>query len=238
MSTFLLLGEPFSQSVVVLDGETHHHLFRVKRHQVGDRLRAVDGRGRARWGEVVAADRRSARVALGEPAPANEPDRAVELYVAPPKPERAAWLVEKATELGVAAIRFLSTERDARSLAPSQLARLGRIAIAALEQCERSLVPEVTDAGGLQEVVRRCAEGGASIAVLDRDDSGEAPGVAAENGRLAILVGPEGGWSPDEREVFARLELPRWSLGERILRIETAAVVAAGLVLAGRGFSR
>ncbi len=238
MSTFLLAGELFLQRVAVLDGETHHHLFRVKRHQVGDRLRAVDGRGQARWAEVVAADKRSARVALGEPAPANEPDLAVELYVAPPKPERAAWLVEKATELGVVAIRFLSTERDARALAPSQLARLGRVAISAVEQCERSRVPEVTDAGGLREVVRRRAEGGARFVVLDRGESREAREIGAENGRLAILVGPEGGWSPDERELFARLELPRWSLGERVLRIETAAVVAAGLALAGSGFSR
>ncbi len=238
MSTFLLLGELFSQSVVVLDGETHHHLFRVKRHQVGDRLRAADGRGAARWAEVLAVEKRSARVALGEPAPSNEPALAIELYVAPPKPERAAWLVEKATELGVAAIRFLSTERDARSLLAAQLARLGRIAVSAVEQCERAVVPEVTVAGGLHEVVVRLAQDGASVAVLDRGASSEAPRVATEDGRLSILVGPEGGWSAGERELFARTELPRWSLGERVLRIETAAVVAAGLVLAGRGFSR
>lgn len=237
MSTFLLSGELFLQPVAVLEGETHHHLFRVKRHQVGDRLRAVDGRGRARWGEVVAADKRSARLALGEPAPANEPALAVELYVAPPRPERAAWLVEKATEIGVVAIRFLATERDARSLAPSQLARLGRVAISAVEQCERAVVPDVADAGAPEEVVLQLRESGAWIGVLDRTEAEERPSLPG-GGRLALLVGPEGGWSPRERALFDRLALPRWSLGERILRVETAAVVAAGLALAGSGFSR
>lgn len=137
MTTNLLLPSLFSGDVATVENEAHHHLFRVKRHQVGDRLRVVDGKGHARWAEVVGMDKRSARLALGEAAPANEPAPALalELFVAPPKPERASWLVEKATEIGVVAVHFVSTDREARTVEGSQLARLRRIAVSAVEQC-------------------------------------------------------------------------------------------------------
>ncbi len=232
MSTVLLSAEAFASDVATLEGEPHHHLFRVKRHQLGDRLRAVDGRGRAREAEVIAVDKRAARLALGDALPANEPAVAVELYVAPPKPERAAWLVEKSTELGVAAIRFLVCERDARSFSAAQLERLRRVAVSAVEQCDRAAVPEIGNAIAVGALLAELGERGVPAQVLDRGEPGRSAEKPAPAPRLALLVGPEGGWSPAERALFDTGELPRWSLGERVLRIETAAVVAVGLVLA------
>jgi len=237
VTNILLLPNLFSQDEALVEGEAHHHLFRVKRQQVGDRLRVVDGEGRARWAEVVAIDKRAARLALGEPAPANEPDIAVEVFVAAPKPERAAWLVEKATELGVVGIHFVSTEREARSVAPSQLERLRRIAVSAVEQSGRSVVPTIADEGGLRGVVVRTREMGVPIVVLDALGGEIRPEVGREE-RIALFVGPEGGWGDAERAFFAEERLRGWSLGPTVLRVETAVVVAAGLLLCGGGVSR
>ncbi|HVT15728.1 MAG TPA: RsmE family RNA methyltransferase, partial [Thermoanaerobaculia bacterium] len=144
MITVLVDPGPFAGAELELGGVSYRHLFRARRLPAGETLRVADGQGHARWGEVARVDRASALIALGAPAPANEAPLRLDLLVAPPRPERAAWLVEKATEAGVSAIRFLNTERAPRSPGPATLARLRRIASAALEQCHRSRLPDLT----------------------------------------------------------------------------------------------
>ena len=149
LTTTLHLPSFFSSATALVEDEAHHHLFKVKRLQTGERLRVVDGEGHARWAEITGIDKRAARLRLGEPAPANEPALAVEIFVAAPKPDRDAWLVEKVTEIGVVAIHFISTDREARSVEGSQLARLRRIAVSAVEQSCRSVVPPAVQRGRL-----------------------------------------------------------------------------------------
>ena len=226
-----------------IEGSAYHHLVRVKRLEIGERLRLVDGAGRARFAELASIGKRDALARLGDPAPANEPALAVELFVAPPKPERAAWLVEKATELGVVAIRFVATERTARDFGAAQLERLRRVAVAAVEQCGRARLPEISVEEGLEPILARLVREPKRCIVLDA--SGESPFAGAPNSSrvpsarfasplpVAVLVGPEGGWSEAERELLAHPGIERWSLGGRTLRVETATVVAAGILLSG-----
>lgn len=231
-TTLVVPPEALAAETWRIEGEAHHHLFRVKRLATGDALRLTDGAGRARFAEVVTISKREALARLCDEAPGNEPPLAVELFVAPPKPERAAWLVEKATEVGVAAVRLLPAERGARDLGEAQLARLRRVAIAAVEQSGRAVVPAIGASEPLPALIEALSAAGAAIRVLDA--GGSPVELAAGAARVAVLVGPEGGWSPAERELFDRLLLTRWSLGDRILRVETAALVAAGLLLAPR----
>ena len=237
LTTTLHLPSFFSSDTALVEGEVHHHLFKVKRLQAGERLRVIDGEGHARWAEITGIDKRAARLSLGDAAPANEPEVAVEIFVAAPKPDRAAWLVEKVTELGVVAIHFISTEREARSMEGSQLARLRRIAVAAVEQSCRSAVPRLSSEVGLRAAVALSREAGLPMAVLDAAGAAPVPAMAA-GGRIGLFAGPEGGWSADERAFFRDQELPAWSLGRTVLRVETAAVIAAALVLCGGGLSR
>lgn len=213
---------------LVVEGDRYRHLFRARRMAVGDRVRLVDGEGRARWGEVLRVERRHGVVRLGDPAALHEPARGVELVVAPPKPQRAAWLMEKTTELGVAAVRFLGSERAPRRYGDGTLSRLRRVAIAALEQCQGSRLPEITGVHDWSELSSLIAgresryvlrPGHRSLASLDCSR------------RATVLVGPEGGWTSSELDEMQALDLPSFSLGPRILRVETAAVAAAAILL-------
>jgi len=237
MTTHVVTPIEFDDTEIEIGGPAYQHLFRARRLRVGEELRVVDGEGRARRGVVARVDRARGVVALGSSVPSGEPSLAVELAVAPPKLERAAWLVEKATELGVTAVRFVVTARsarDERSFGAAQLVRLRRVAIAAVEQCDRAVVPEITGPEPVARAVERAAAAGAPVVAFDAGGAPAVPALAAfaESERLLVCVGPEGGWSPEERTTFEGAGVPRLTLGGRVLRVETAAVVGCGLALA------
>jgi 16S rRNA (uracil1498-N3)-methyltransferase len=227
MITLLLPPDRWAAEEITLDGEAYHHLFRVRRAERGERLRLVDGRGRARWGEVAAVERKTARVVLQDSAPDHEPARRVTLLVTTLRPERASWLVEKATELGVFAIRFLQSERAPRTFGEGTVERLRRVAAAAVEQCHRARCPEISgthDWSELASLTADCAERWLFDTAVPAGSGAAEPAAS-----LALLIGPEGGWSDRERR-----ELAAWhplSLGERVLRTETAAIVGIAFAL-------
>lgn len=234
ISNLLVSPAELAGERVVIEGEPYRHLFRARRLAADARLRLVDGEGRARWAEVAAIDRQHAELRLLGEAPANDPARRVELLVAAPKPERAAWLVEKATELGVVAVRFLASERAVRDVDAKSLTRLRRIAGAALEQCGGARLPALSGPHELGDLPRLAA--GGILFVLD--PAAREPMPLGGDGAGVVLVGPEGGWSNEELAAFIASGASRVNLGKRVLRVETAAVMAAAILLAAPGNTR
>lgn len=237
-ATLLLAPAALEGEEVRVEGEAFRHLFRARRLGEGDAVRVVDGRGRARRARVAAVERRAATLALGEEAPSLEPALSLALFVPLPRPPRATWLVEKATEVGAAAVRFCATSRGPRSLGSDQLGRLVRVAAAAVEQCGRARVPEVTGVHPWEELPA-LLQGLSRRFVLDlREAAGPAPAAPRDlpppgPGAAALLVGPEGGWSEAERRTLDGLDCRPLALGARTLRTETAAVVGAAALLLG-----
>jgi len=210
----------------VLGAPDAHHLTRVLRLRPGEQVVAADGEGG--W--------RSCRYALAGTTPTLDPDgprcrqppagAPVTIGFVPVKGERPEWVVQKLTELGVDRIAVLRSRRsvvqwegDRRDRA---LERLRRVAREAAAQSRRARLPEVTDAGGLGALAVAVAP--APLALADRT------GVAPTPAVRALAVGPEGGWSDDEREGAALLV----RLGPGVLRAETAAVSAAAVLCALR----
>lgn len=253
MTTFLVGPEEFAGAEVSIEGDAYRHLFRSRRLAAGATLRVVDGEGRARWGEVTRVDRRQGVVVLGEEAPTNEPRYRLHLVVGALRPERASWLVEKATEIGVAAITFFSSERSPRQYGPAQLERLRRVARAAVEQCHRARVPEVSGVCAWKEMRSLLVaehQGPAERFVLLAPEArppnpvSEDPSVGSRaRGREPkevgfLVVGPEGGFSEQEVvQLLADRACRPIALGPRVLRVETAAVVGASGLLLSRGAS-
>lgn len=227
MITHLTDPDAFSGEALVIDGDAYRHLFRSRRLAMGAELRMVDGLGHARAGVIDSVSSKSAVVSLGAALPSREPKVHLELLVGALRPERADFLVEKATKLGVAAIRFLRTERSPRRYGEGRLDRLLRVAASAVEQCHRSRLPEVTlhDSDEVGELLARFRR----IFVLA--PGGEEMLEAPNDGRVAVLVGPEGGFSDDEAARLRDLAALSVDLGERILRVETAALAAASKLL-------
>jgi 16S rRNA (uracil1498-N3)-methyltransferase len=230
--TVTVLVEPaaLAEADLVIEGDAYHHLFRAARLASGDPVRAVDGRGRARHGVVTGVERRRAVVRLGADAPSREPRLELELLVAAPRPSRASWLVEKGTELGVRAFRFLDCERAERPLDGAALDRLRRVASAAVQQCGRSWVPELSASHRLEEALQRAD--GAAVLVLDPTaEAGPCQVEPILGVPTLVVVGPEGGLTADELGVAIRLGARAIHLLPSILRVETAALAAAAWLL-------
>jgi 16S rRNA (uracil1498-N3)-methyltransferase len=211
-----------------------HHLGTVLRRGVGDPVVLFNARDGA-FGATIAALRKDRCVlALGARvrAPAPEPD--LRLVVAALKRDALDWVVEKATELGVASIQPVTTRRSVVDRVNTD--RLAAIARGAAEQCERLSVPVVHPAASLQSVLD--AWDGAALLVAAERRAARPIRDAAATLRLPCgwLVGPEGGFDPAELDAaMRRAFVTPVALGPRILRAETAAVAGLAVLQALAG---
>ena len=192
---------------------------------------------------VLKMGRSSVEVEIGaHHAVEREPARAVHLVVGMPANERMDWLVEKATELGVASLQPLMTERSVLRLkgerADKKQAHWQAVAIAACEQCGGNRVPLIHPVRTLADWLRDgSAAAGALRGVLSLA-AGSRPllQVAASDPAAPLLLvhGPEGGLSPQEEQALLAQGYAPVTLGPRVLRAETAAIAAlAAIALAG-----
>lgn len=216
----LLVPAPLIAGAVVVEGDEAHHGRTVLRLAVGEAVRLADGAGRAGGGTVVevARHRLVVRIDLVESLPA-DPAALLTVAVAAPKGDRFPDLVRQLTELGVGAILPLRCERGERIPA---LDRAHRVAAEALKQCRRAALPAI---GPVVDFPTLAALPGRRI-VLDREGPVANPGPP---GDTVLIVGPEGGFTEDERRALLAMPSSTARLAGPVLRIETAALAAAAV---------
>jgi 16S rRNA (uracil1498-N3)-methyltransferase len=216
---------------VALEGDELHHLTRVRRHKSGDIVEVFDGQGNAFEAVVVEAGSKRVQLALtSEPLPDRRAAADLILAVAPPKGERLDWLVEKAVELGVAAVVPLRTTRGVVDPRPAKLDRLRRLVIEASKQSGRNVLMRLEEPRDWPEFAASCRVADRRIA---HPGGVPAPGLRA-GASAVVAIGPEGGWTDEEVAAAERAGWERMGLGQTILRIETAALAAASVLLSGQ----
>ncbi|MGE0408040.1 MAG: 16S rRNA (uracil(1498)-N(3))-methyltransferase [Amphiplicatus sp.] len=233
---------------VTLDERHAHYLKNVLRRQAGDAVRLFNARDGEYAAVIGALTKKRAEARLHERlrAPEEEPD--LWLLFAAVKREAVDRIAEKATELGAASLRPVFTERT--NAARVNEARLRLIAVEAAEQCGRLSVPEIARAEDLAAALAAWPQ---ARRLMFCDEAGDAPEeewggregraapalaalAKAEPGPWAILIGPEGGFSPAERARLRALPfVTPVTLGPRILRADTAALAALVLWQAALG---
>ncbi len=207
----------------VVEGAKFHHLAVVKRVRKGDVLQVTDGKGSVCNAKVSTVSRDCLWLDLIDQITTVELAPFVDLFTAPPKGERISWLVEKCTELGVGRINFCDWERSVRKLKYKSLARLRKVAIAAMEQSFGAWLPEIRILSlddSFSELEKH------AVKVVFVPDGVPLNDFAINKPRLALVVGPEGGFTPRELERMRKIGSSFASLTQTVLRIETAAVVS------------
>ncbi|MBO8128546.1 MAG: 16S rRNA (uracil(1498)-N(3))-methyltransferase [Peptococcaceae bacterium] len=224
---------------VYLDGSDAHHITRVLRMRPGAKISVVDSRGKAYLAKITGIDpgRVSARLIREDPA-GGEPDLSVVLVQGLAKGDKMDLVVQKATEVGVKGIVPLVTERAVVKLSETKARqrrdRWQKIAVEAARQSKRRVVPQVAPVQRLDEFLGSLPCETAVFFLWEEEHSRifkEELRSREKPGEVYLLVGPEGGFTPGEAAAAQAAGAVPVSLGPRILRTETAGVVAAALVL-------
>ena len=207
-----------------------YHVARVLRLRAGAPLVLFDGSGADFRGEIVAVEGDRVRVRVGERAAGlRESPLAITLVQAVSRGERMDWTLQKATELGVTCIQPVLSARSVVRLDEQQAARKLRhwqaIVAGACEQCGRSVLPEVRDPLDLSRFLAEAPRGGQRL-VLSPNGPASLAGLATTATRVELLIGPEGGLDDLELDAAARAGFAPVRLGPRVLRTETAGIVA------------
>jgi len=229
----LFVGGPLGPGISVeLDAGQANYLGSVMRLKLGDEALLFDGAS----GEWLArvADTGKKRMMLSIERRTGEQEAVPDCWLAfaPVKRSQTDWLVEKATELGIARLLPVTTKRTI--VERVKLERLAAIAIEAAEQCNRTTVPEIAEPQSLENFLKARDDG---RRLYFADEAGGEPALDTfKPGPAALLIGPEGGFTDKERQAIrAEPNVVAVSLGPRILRAETAALAAITTYMALAG---
>ena len=227
---------PAQASRLTLSPEESWHAGKVLRLRAGDAVEVLDGRGQVVQGRLEAWDPQqrhpTLEVAIASRRQAPEPSRKLHLFIAPPKGKLMSQIVRDATELGVWSITPVRCQRSvADPLGKDVIKAWGADAVEACKQSGNPFLPAFHPALDFAAALAQAPAAGGFGAVPEIGDGGI---PLPETGDIAVWIGPEGGFSDEEHAALRQKGYRGITIGRWVLRVETAAVVAAAVVLCAR----
>lgn len=216
----------------VLEPEPSRHIAKALRMVEGDELTLFDGRGGEYPATINAIGKKDVTVQTGEHVDVErESPLQVHLGIAVSRGDRFDWVIQKATELGVARITPLTTERTGVKLsgerADKKLAHWRQVAISACEQCGRNRVPSIDN---LQPLAAWTGSTQAQLKLVLHHRADSLPSRGTTLQTAVLLIGPEGGLSEQEIVQAQEKDFKSLALGPRVMRTETAPLAALAII--------
>lgn len=223
---------------IELPDDVAHHWCKVLRATVGDVATLFNGQGGEYTATLTNVDKKHARVHITAFDPINRTlPYQVTLLQAMSKGERMDYTIQKACELGVSAIQLIVSERSERlryERDNKKIEHWQKVAISACEQCGMNIVPKILPPVALSDYTNICQDELKIVMSLSDENHRFIPTLPLP-ATISVLVGAEGGLSADELNECHQRGFLSWTVGERVLRTETAGVVAlAGLQVMGQ----
>lgn len=237
MALFFLEQAPRPDGITVIAGDEAKHLSRVLRYKPGDIVFATDGQGTEYELELVSVTpvRTTGRVRATRVRP-REPRIRLVLAQSVIKGDRMAELVQSVTQLGVAEIVPFTSARTVAGLKQARLEHLRRTMREAVKCSMRTVLPLLSEPVSLSELLGRTKEFDAAVAAYEgEEDAGLADVLGPQAESVLLVVGPEGGFAPEEVAAMQAAGIRSFSMGPRRFRAETAASAAVTLVLSHLG---
>jgi len=240
MHRFFVPASRISGGRISFSNEQRKQLRNVLRLRSGDVVTALDGSGREFVTKIEALD---GKLAIGKimetRTPSTEPNTRLTLVISLPKGERLDLILQKCTEIGAAKFLIIETVRTVRRIAPDKIpAKLDRwrtIVKEAAEQCGRTRLPTVDGVISLEDALAQVKSGTGVIAWEEEEEtnlSSVLPRIKSAD-EITLFIGPEGGFTEEEVAAARAAGIIPVSLGPRILRTETAAIVGCTLIIYG-----
>lgn len=225
--------ETLAAGSLAITGDEHHYLGRVRRVRVGDAIELRDALGRRAAAVIAAMTAGETVVTVGEIEQVRAPLPAIDALVPLIKGDRMDTCLEKLVEVGVDRVIVWPAERSVVRLDPAkQGARVEHYAAVAAAAARQSgaRAPTIAYAASLRTAVTGLLPGARLVL-----DAGAERGAAPNDPQITIASGPEGGLSPAERDLLAAEGFAAFGLGPRVLRAETAPVIAVAMLRAATG---
>jgi 16S rRNA (uracil1498-N3)-methyltransferase len=227
-----------SDGRVTIEGVDLHHIKDVLRLRKNSTIHLVDEDGTLHRALIESLKEKTIIACIMDSAPAISVGARLTLVQGIPRLPKADLIAQKVTELGAERIVFMqaarSPYRDAHQRMSGRLARLRTIAAAAAKQSARRTIPSVDSCPDLRAVLEMLGSNATLLVADETEEGGTLRGRLAnvgKAGQITVFVGPEGGFSDDERSLLREAGALPFSLGRGVLRSETAAIVAVAIVL-------
>ena len=233
---FYFCGELIENNIIFLEGEEFHHLSNVMRARVGDKLILFNGDGNFYHAEILEVSKKFAKIKVFDAEKSlNEPKIELCIYQALAKGDKLSLIMQKITEIGASELAVFDSEFCDVKANTTRVDRLETIAISAAKQCGRATITKQTGVYKFNEVIEKIKDYDAFYVAYENEDGLTlAKDLCAKKDKLkkvAIMIGAEGGFSVTEIDALKNAGATIVSLGNRILRTETASIVCAGVIM-------
>ena len=232
MHTFYLPPEHW-QKELEISGAEAHHMSRVLRLHPGDEVLVLDGEGREALCRIIRMGKQSASLQMLNEKRHQRPDSGVVLAVGWGKEARRGWILEKSVELEAAGLWFWQAKRSQFPVPRDVKETWHASLVAGAKQCRNPWLPELrTLPGGVEELIRLSKDYPHRQVLLESGLPGQSfmsEEFLGQPGKTLCVIGPEGGFTPEEADHLIKAGFQALSMGERVLRWETAAMMALGL---------
>lgn len=233
---FFINQDIFENQKIILDGDEFHHLANVMRARVGEKVCLFNGNGIFYFGEITQINKRNAEILVKSSQKSkNEPSINLTIYQALAKGDKLSLVMQKITEIGASEMAIFDSDFCDVKSNTTRVDRLETIAISAAKQCGRATITKQTGIFKIKEVADKIKEYDAFLVAYEAEDGLTLSNYLIKNktilNNVAIMIGAEGGFSEKEIELLKSKGAKIVSLGNRILRTETASIVCAGLAM-------
>ena len=236
MPHFYVNPKDIKDKFFVIESEQFHYLSTVRRFSTGDEINIFDGLGNSYKARIDSIDRASMKGTILSSKTFVLPKVNISLYTAIPKGERFDWLIEKAGEIGVSKIVPVIYLRSVvKELSENKIERYKKISISASSQSWRADIMPIDKPVKFNEVAEKVSKEKETLNVLpwESEENKNVLSLLNENTdikNINIFIGPEGGFDKTEIDVALKNNFKTVTLGKNILRVETAAIVAASIL--------
>lgn len=233
---FYIDKELYDNQNVILEGDEFHHLANVMRARVGEKVCLFNGNGVFYFGEITQINKKNAEILINRSEKSqNEPLVNLTIYQALAKGDKLSLVMQKITEIGATELAIFDSDFCDVKANTTRVDRLETIAISASKQCGRATITKQTGVFKLKEVAEKIKDYDAFLVAYEAEDGLTLSNFLISNKpnlkNIAIMIGAEGGFSEKEIEMLKTSGAKIVSLGNRILRTETASIVCAGLAM-------
>ena len=219
---------------ITITGEEFHHITHVFRKKINDEILLTNGKGLLAKAKIEDINKKNLRVLISKIKEEKQSTPAIAVAFPLLKNKHDSLIVEKLTELGVKDFFPIVTKRTVRQATKKTIEKFKKVAISAIKQCDNAFLPKIHEVSTLNKLIEKI------------NNSGYQPVAALEIGKhdllikiaqnysekpICIIIGPEGGFDKNEFDFLLEKRVPTFTLGNHILRAETAAITAVSQLL-------